>query len=390
MRITERKAGGKMKRGIWGIGVLGLVLLMRIAGVQADEAKPDAAAEKKPAMSVEDIKNALGLSIYLQGGYTLNFQNPSTGENGLRIFDHKSNSFTLDLAQVLFNKDAAVGGLGYRLKLDVGETAKFIHSKGLGGSNDVFDLTEAYVDYVAPLGKGLKLRFGKFVTFVGAEVIEARDNPNYSRSFLFNYAEPLTHTGFMASYPVSDQWTASLYLVNGWDNTDDNNQGKTGALSVAYTPMEQFSTTLNLMYGPEKDNNNHDDRFLLDWVGTVKPIKNLSFILNIDYGTDQHSAPDGGEAKWYGWAVIGKYDFNDWFSVALRGEYFNDPQGFRTGTAQRLKEITLTPQFVVAKNLLVRPEYRHDWSNMESFPGSTGSNTKKDQDTIALGLMYTW
>jgi len=379
-----------MKRGIWGIGVLGLVLLMRIAGVQADEAKPDAAAEKKPAMSVEDIKNALGLSIYLQGGYTLNFQNPSTGENGLRIFDHKSNSFTLDLAQVLFNKDAAVGGLGYRLKLDVGETAKFIHSKGLGGSNDVFDLTEAYVDYVAPLGKGLKLRFGKFVTFVGAEVIEARDNPNYSRSFLFNYAEPLTHTGFMASYPVSDQWTASLYLVNGWDNTDDNNQGKTGALSVAYTPMEQFSTTLNLMYGPEKDNNNHDDRFLLDWVGTVKPIKNLSFILNIDYGTDQHSAPDGGEAKWYGWAVIGKYDFNDWFSVALRGEYFNDPQGFRTGTAQRLKEITLTPQFVVAKNLLVRPEYRHDWSNMESFPGSTGSNTKKDQDTIALGLMYTW
>ena len=379
-----------MKRGIWGIGVLCLVLLMRIAGVQADEAKPDAAAEKKPAMSVEDIKNALGLSIYLQGGYTLNFQNPSTGENGLRIFDHKSNSFTLDLAQVLFNKDAAVGGLGYRLKLDVGETAKFIHSKGLGSGNDVFDLTEAYVDYVAPLGKGLKLRFGKFVTFVGAEVIEARDNPNYSRSFLFNYAEPLTHTGFMASYPFSDKLTASLYLVNGWDNTDDNNQGKTGGLSVAYNPMEQLSTTFNFLYGPENDNNNHDNRFLFDWVGTVKPIKNLSFILNIDYGTDQHSAPDGGEAKWYGWALIGKYDFNDWFSVALRGEYFNDPQGFRTGTAQRLKEITLTPQFVVAKNLLVRPEYRHDWSNTESFPGSTGSNTKKDQDTIALGLMYTW
>ncbi|HYA86250.1 MAG TPA: outer membrane beta-barrel protein, partial [Nitrospirota bacterium] len=65
-------------------------------------------------------------------------------------------------------------------------------------------------------------------------------------------------------------------------------------------------------------------------------------------------------------------------------------QGFRTGTAQRLKEITLTPQFVVAKNLLVRPEYRHDWSNMESFPDSAGNNTKKDQDTISIGLMYTW
>jgi len=67
LRITERKAGGKMKRGIWGIAVLCLVLLVRISGVQADEAKPDAAAEKKPAISVDDIKNLLVLSIYLCG-----------------------------------------------------------------------------------------------------------------------------------------------------------------------------------------------------------------------------------------------------------------------------------------------------------------------------------
>jgi hypothetical protein len=31
------------------------------------------------------------------------------------------------------------------------------------------------------------------VTYFGAEVIEAIDNPNYSRSFLFNYAIPFTH-----------------------------------------------------------------------------------------------------------------------------------------------------------------------------------------------------
>ncbi len=380
-----------MKKGLVKGIFLFLVLLLFVSISWADEAKPDAAAEKKPAMSLEDIKNALGLSIYLQGGYTYNLENPSPEENGLRVFDHKANSFTIDLAQILFNKDAAVGGFGYRLKLSAGETAKWIHSRGLGDvGKDAFDLTEAYVDYVAPLGKGLKLRFGKFVTMHGAEVIEARDDPNYSRSFLFNYAIPFTHTGLMATYPFSDHLSASLYLVNGWDNTSDNNSGKTGGLSVGYSPLEQFSTTLNLMYGPEKDDNNHDNRFLLDWVGTVKPMKNLSFILNIDYGTDQHSAPDGGEAKWYGWAVIGKYDFNEWFSVALRGEYFDDPQGFRTGTAQRLKEVTLTPQFVVAKNLLVRPECRHDWSNKESFPGSAGSNTKKEQDTIALGVMYTW
>ena len=115
----------------------------------------------------------------------------------------------------------------------------------------MFDLTEAYIDYVAPVGKGLKFRVGKFVTYNGAEVIEARDNPNYSRSLLFNYAIPFTHTGLMAGYTFSDALTANLYLMQGWDITDDNNKGKTVGASIAYTPMEQLAMTFNFTYGPE-------------------------------------------------------------------------------------------------------------------------------------------
>jgi len=110
----------------------------------------------------------------------------------------------------------AGGGLGFKLKVSAGETAKYIHSAGLGNPDDNFDLTEAYLDYVAPLGAGLKLRFGKFATYLGAEVIEARTILNYSRSFLFNYAVPFTHTGFMGGYKFSEAFTANLYLVNGW------------------------------------------------------------------------------------------------------------------------------------------------------------------------------
>ncbi len=346
--------------------------------------------EKKPVMSAEDIKNALGMSIYLQGGYTYNFENPANKENGLRVFDQQANSFLVDLAQLQFLKEPAVGGLGYKLKLSVGETAKFIHSNGLGSSDDVFDLTEAYVSYTAPVGKGLRFDFGKFVTYFGAEVIEARDNPNYSRSFLFNYAIPFTHTGFKVSYPFSDAFNGALFLVNGWDDTNDNNKGKSVGLSLGATPMEQLSMLFNVMYGPEKPDNNHDERFLFDWVGTVKATKNLSFILNFDYGSEQHSAADGGTATWWGGAGIAKYDVNDLFSIALRYEYFKDTDGARTGTAQKLQEVTLTPQFTVAKNLLLRPEYRHDWSDEESFPGSSSGSKRKSQDTIALGVMYTW
>lgn len=368
----------------------------------ADEAAPEtpkpeetkAETAKPAAMTVDQIKDLLGMSIYLQGGYTYNFRNPNSQENELRLFDHKANSFTLDLAELQFLKDAPIGGMGYKLKLSAGETAKFIHSLGLGikdgqapADTEAFDLTEAYLQYNAPLGKGLKFTFGKFATYLGAEVIEARDNPNYSRSFLFNYAIPFTHTGLSMAYPFADALTTSLYIVNGWDNTDDNNTGKTAGLGFAWTPLEQLAMNFNFMYGPEQKNNNSNNRFLFDWVGTVKPVKNLSFILNTDYGAEQQDPnASGADSKWYGAAGIVKYDFTNLFSLALRGEYFNDPDGARTGTAQVLKEITFTPEFRIAKGLIIRPEYRHDWSDQNSFNGGKDKN----QDTIALGVMYTW
>ena len=80
---------------------------------------------------------------------------------------------------------------------------------------------------IGPVGKGLQLDFGKFVTPMGAEVIETKDNWNYSRSLLFALAIPYYHAGLRATYNFSDKFAASAYLVNGWNDVVDNNHGKT-------------------------------------------------------------------------------------------------------------------------------------------------------------------
>ncbi|HSR14007.1 MAG TPA: outer membrane beta-barrel protein, partial [Thermodesulfobacteriota bacterium] len=298
------------------------IVLLLTANAGAQETKAAQPAEGKdpkqdarPATKVEEIKNLLGLSIYLQGGYTYNFEDPDSGKNEQRLFDQTANSPRLDLAQIQLAKDPAMGGLGYKLKLSFGETAKYIHSQGLGGgTNSEFDLTEVYVDYLAPLGEGLKLRFGKFATFIGAEVIEARDNYNYSRSFLFNYAEPFTHTGFMAQYPVSKMVTVGLFLINGWDVTNDNNGGKTGGASIAVTPSDSLSFNFNFLYGPEQTSNTSNPRFLFDWVGTFNATKKLTFKANVDYGREVKD-PNyrGNDSQWYGVAAYVRYDWNEIF-----------------------------------------------------------------------------
>ena len=391
-----RKIGSILGLKIGFMIFCGMVALA--APVRAEDAK-----SASPVVSADDIKKALGISFYVQGGYTYN-GSASNGINGgtqdsvndLRVFDHDANSFTLDLAQILISKDTPTpGNVGYRIKLSAGETAKWIHARGMSGAplnqsqvgegTDTIDVTEAYVSYMSPIGRGLRFDLGKMVTYFGAEVIEAIDNPNYSRSFLFNYATPFTHTGLKMSYGFTEALSASFYVVNGWDNAEDNNSGKSLGVSVGYAPAEIFSGYVNYMSGPENDSINHNIRTLVDLVATIKPVKSLSFILNYDDGVEHNYSPNGN-ATWFGFAGIVKYDFNDTYSLSVRGESFDDPEGIRTGEAQKLTEWTVTPEIRVAGGLVVRPEYRHDASTKQSFD----NDTKKYQDTIALGAMYRW
>jgi hypothetical protein len=225
-------------------------------------------------------------------------------------------------------------------------------------------------------------------------VIEAKDNPNYSRSLLFNYAIPFTHTGLKVSYAFADSLSAGVHVVNGWDNSTDNNKGKTYGANVTFTPVGAFTLIVNGMTGPEQDQTSvpaegsvgSNKRTLLDVVAIIKPVKNLSFILNTDNAREQNIAAAGGPATWKGIAGIVKYDVNDTYSISVRGETFNDAEGFRTGMVQRLKEVTVTPEIRLDNGFILRPEYRHDSSSVSAF----NNGTKNSQNTVALGVMYTW
>lgn len=346
-----------------------------------------------PPSAREALERWIGLGVYLQAGYVYNLRNPSSGHNELRVFDHASNSFSLDLAQLVCSRNAPVGGIGYKVKLSAGRTAQFIHSLGLGieegqdpSETEPFDLTEAFIEYAAPLGNGIAFRIGKFVTYHGTEVIEAKDTMNYSRSLLFNYAVPLTHTGVMVGYRFSEQVAAQVYVVNGWDAVIDNNSSKTVGASLALAPTQRLATTLNFMYGPEQNDNNSNNRFLFDWVATARPFDPLTLSLNADYGFEEKAPPEGAFARWYGVSGSARYEITGWFSVSVRLEYFRDDSGSRTGQRQDLKEVTFTPELRLAQSLILRPEYRHDWSTAPVFDSGETSH----QDTIGLGALYSW
>jgi hypothetical protein len=358
----------------------------------------------------EGVSLLKGLEVggMVYGSYNYNFNNPDSKDNSLRIFDTRANNFTLDLAQLALSKQEE-GGVGFMLKLDYGRTARLIQSDWNGdgtfsnGTNN-FALQEAYLTYTAPLGKGLGIKAGKFVTLLGAEVIESPRNYNISRSFLFGFAIPFTHTGLLLSYPLHDLVSLTAGVVNGWDNVLDANKGKTFLGSLALTPMQSLTWTFNGTFGPEQADRGGSKRGVFDTVLTYKPIDHLDFVLNYDYGSETGLLDGDRTAEWYGVAgiiSIGGALFNpawDAFSLAQRAEWFADRDGTRTGTRQDLWELTTTLKWALTDRLHVRLEYRHDESNRKVFSQDRLRTTPdgplfrflRGQDTIATELSYNF
>lgn len=339
------------------------------------------------------------LSGFVDTYYGYNSNQPAGRTTDFRNFDINSGQFGLNMIELVADKspDAAASRVGYHVALGFGQAENAMNGGELG-----FDqvLKEGYLEYLAPVGKGLQINFGKFVTPAGAEVIESKDNFNYSRGLLFALAIPYFHYGTSAKYAFNSKFALTGYLVNGWNNSVDNNSGKTAGFSAAWTPTSKFSLTQNYLAGPEQTNDNTHFRHLFDTVVGYNPTAKLSFLANYDYGHDdvQGAAPltplTFAPAWWSGFAGYIKYAPNDKWYWAVRGEYYNDHNGFTTGTLgteDHLSEVTFTLQRMLAGKIMSRLEYRRDMSDNDVFPYRANQFGPIDhQNTITIGMIYAF
>jgi hypothetical protein len=325
--------------------------------------------------------------------------NPNTALAGFRAFDSPYSQFMLNNMELVLDKppDANNSRLGYHASLWYGNATNVVDASDPVSPGFALYLKEAYGSYLAPLGKGLEIDFGKFVTQHGAEVIESKDNWNYSRSLLFTYAIPFYHYGLRTKYIFNDKYQLSAYLVNGWNNQVNNNTGLTFGVQFGWNPNKKFSLVQNYMIGPEETNNNSNFRQLWDTVATYSPTSKLSLMLNFDYGRGDRVIGLPNPVWWSGVASYLRYQFNDKYALTTRYEYYNDPFGFTTfvtqpppfpGYGQHINEVTETFERKIHSNLITRLEYRRD---MASRPTLYKGTTPVDyQDTLTAGLIFTF
>jgi hypothetical protein len=397
-----------------------LAALVAVASLSLADSGPDASAKDTKKMVqnnfVETAQKGVKLSGYVDAGYSYNFTGAANGTSdvtgrfgsdtaGKGDFNLYAVKLALEKALTSENKAQA----GFRADVMIGEDANYLINRSVTNSinnanqnSNALFLEQAYVSIRAPVGNGWDFKVGKFVSILGYEVIERPANMNTTYGLLWQQM-PLYYTGVLSSYKFDDYLDGKLGVVNG-SNTDNNTTTSANsdgcavlaALNVT-APGGNANWSNNFQYSSNSENNTSQSlnanttpvtvlsgtantqgsayTFIYNsWGNWAPKFANDKLLLAFNTlllssggnGTSSVTYPGYGTVTAnsnytsYGAGAYAKYQFNDWFSLASRGEFLGvAAQGYSTN----LWEYTLTAGFNVIDNLLIRAEYRLDWGN---------------------------
>jgi hypothetical protein len=352
--------------------------------------------DSKIADGKSAVQNALfGINIsgFFDTSWTFSTNHPGA------VFAHNISGryFDMDQNQIVFNdfnitldKPEKDLGVGFHLAGDFGRMAELLREATFWGQHlhrePSAELREAFVTTTLPVGEGLQIKGGLFVTPLGTEVIPTPGsynlgNENISRSFLFN-SIPFRHLGMTLSYPILKMLTISGGPVTGWDDPHDNTSGVSFLGGLNLTPTDTITFVSNVIVGPEPTGVGSKNTTRVAWsnVLTVKPIDPLALYAEYTYVSQEDLATLQGIAG------IASYAWTDRFTTAFRGEWL-----YRHGGGKvNLGELTLTGSYKFTKMLVGRAEVRQDLADQKVYGVGNTFRFNKDQTTLALQLIYSY
>jgi hypothetical protein len=385
------------------------------SNVVLDTAKLEA---NEGANKVEDA--SLSFSGYLDTYYFTNFNRPSSrtnlGSSGIsRGFDRNVDQFQLGMLlfrlKYAYKNVQLLSEVGYGPNVEYGSYGSdFRYKWGTVLANTTYTaimIKQAYLNFDAT--SKLSFTVGQFGTHIGYEYIDAPLNFNYSINNTFNAGIPFYHVGLKATYKFNDRVSLMSGVVNGTDNHNDNNRGKSYIGQLFISPKDGVNIYLNTIQGNEanarvngKDTTSYFG--VLDFVATYQVTRKFLLGTWLMYGSLKGENQGGtyftSTRHWRGANLYTVYDFSELFSLGMRLEYFDNKSGARAllthGNGTDVVTFTLTGNFRLADDkLLLKPEVRFDsfaktanGENGQQFVDSAGNFSKNAQTTLGMAAIF--
>lgn len=379
------------------------------------------AAAPPPTLTAEDTPTltffrGTTLNLALDGYYGYNFNAPIGRVNLLRAYDVSSNSFSLNQATLMLEHlPTPAERFGGRIDLQYGQATDTLQGSGANEQRpQVYrNLFQAYGSYLAPVGSGLTLDFGKFASSLGNEGNYTKDQITYSRGYSFNYL-PFYHMGLRAKYDLTPKINLTYWLVNGTQQTEDFNGFKSQGFIFTLKPISTVTWNVNYYFGQEARDVQptlnpglptsptqpglpttnitpapNGREHIFDTYATWTPTPKLTLVGEADFVVNRN-VPEQQPGRVALGAVQAKYALPRNSSMGGRFEYLDDRGGLFSNTTQALKEVTLIADRTFSNHVLARAEYRRDFSNQRFFLSDTPGSLLHAQTTATLGLVVWW
>jgi len=386
-----------------------LLLVWMAATVVAAQEPIAGTSSETPSTRPQGVRTEAQLwhyGAYLDLSYDVNFNFPSNHLWRSRTTAYRTNELAPNMALAYVRKDATnESRWGMEFGVQGGyDTNNFAFLQGepeVGGADTLRNFSRANVSYVAPAGgKDLTVTAGLFNSLIGYESLYAKDNFNYTRSWMADNT-PYMMFGVNARYPLTDELTATAYVINAYYHlAHPNNQPSYGG-QLSWKPTPRVTLTETLYYGPAQADTSIKfwrlySNYIAEWKGD-----DVTVALSYDFGTENIAGQPGSPRTFVmAGALFTRWHIAGPWSVAMRPEFYWDRDGRWTGFQQFVKAITNTVEYKAPygwTNTTLRVEYRFDESTGkqggffkggETSPGVIGLTS--GQHLLIFGLLWTF
>ena len=200
--------------------ILLCLLIFSTVGISAQTITPSGSDAKPVEAKWYDKVNFSGyVDVYYK--YTANNRQGSTQDTS-GTFDTYNKQFAVNAVKLSIEKlPEKETPWGFRLDLQNGQNLMY-QERPYQSSNSIYNmqtLQQAYVSFYFPVAKGLVIDAGKMATHIGNELLDSKDNLNYTIGYIFFNTIPFIQTGARATLTLSDKLAAGLYFYNSAQGT---------------------------------------------------------------------------------------------------------------------------------------------------------------------------
>jgi hypothetical protein len=367
-----------------------------------------------PVSDVRFLMDYLGLGSVLSGrgmrtfGWVEGGYSGSSSGSGLLSVQPRQNRFGDEflLNQIGFVLQKPLEqdrfNIGFNVRYFAGADAALGQPKGgiddpPGNPRFGQDFRDLYLSAHLPIltEGGLDVKFGRMNSIIGYNGFLAPYRPFYSSDYQFFYSQDGAFTGLLTDLHLTDRldvWNGVTLGANTFFTKRSNNSicyiGQ-----VNYWLTEERRTRLTASVYAGENSIFAAPGLAGDFATTVELrlqqnwTERFTQVAQCNMGWDSDTPV--GTGSWYGIYTIGIFHVAPTFDINVRGEWFDDVKGTRTGVDAVYSEVTLGVNWHPFKCLEIRPEIRGDFASRPAY-GVDGANDHFSQLTGGISALLKY